>query len=285
MLAVLVVLFSAGVARAAENLGTVFMWKVEKGAATVYLLGSIHALKADAYPLPAAIESAFESAEIAVFEVDVNEMNSAAFELLAAGSLDGQQTLEEIVGAETWAELGEATRKAGLEPGMLQFMKPWMAALSVAALELTAAGYLPAYGLDTHLSERAAEAGKERQALETVDFQVSLFAGLMPEESLAFLRYTLADLETLVPLLDEIYTHWRVGDVGPVEELLGREYSDFPDLFEKFVTDRNHRWMDHLETLLAGERDALVVVGALHLVGDEGLVALLRERGYTVTQL
>jgi uncharacterized protein YbaP (TraB family) len=164
-------------------------------------------------------------------------------------------------------------------------MKPWMAALSVAGLELANAGYQPSAGLDMHFSRRARDDGKERRALETVEEQLGLFAGLSPEESTAFLRSTLDELETMVPLLDEVAASWRVGDVEPVEALLGSEFAELPALRAKLVVDRNRAWLMHIEELLAGGRDTLVVVGALHLVGPEGLVALLRGRGYTVTQL
>jgi uncharacterized protein YbaP (TraB family) len=283
-LAALAALLTAGTLAATEAPGSVFMWKVEQGGTTVHLLGSIHALKAEAYPLPAAIEKAFEASEVVVFEVDLDEMTGAALEMLAAGSLEAGQNLEATLGPELWAELAEASSAAGIDPAMLQFMKPWMAALSVAALELSAAGYLPAYGLDSHFSSRADEAGKRREALETVAFQIGLFNGFSPEQSAAFLRYTLADLESLEPVLDELYRHWRVGEVGPIAELMGREFVGFPELHRTLIADRNRRWLPRIEALLAGGEDALVVVGALHLVGDEGLVALLRQRGYTVTQ-
>lgn len=283
-LAALATLFAAATLQASEAPGSVFMWKVERGGATVHLLGSIHALKAEAYPLPASIESAFEGSEVVVFEVDLDEMTGGAFEMLAAGSLEAGQTLEGTLGPDLWAELAEASAGVGLDPAMLQFMKPWMAALSVAALELSAAGYLPAHGLDSHFAGRAEEAGKRREALETVEFQIGLFNSMSPEQSAAFLRYTLADLETLDPVLDELYRHWRAGEVGPIAELMGHEFVGFPELHRALIADRNRRWLPRIEELLAGGQEALVVVGALHLVGDEGLVALLRRRGYTVTQ-
>lgn len=283
--ALLTLLLAAATAPAAESQGSVFMWRVQRGQTTVHLLGSIHAMKPEAYPLPAPIEAAFEAAEVVVFEVDLDEMNGAALEMLAAGSLEGGRTLEQELGPELWARLAATVEGTGLAPAALQFMKPWMAALSVAGLELARAGYQPASGLDLHLSRRAADSGKERQALETVEQQLGLFTGLSPEESAAFLRSTLDELETMIPLLDQVAASWRVGEVKPVEDLLGSEFSEFPELRERMVAARNRAWLERIEALLAGDRDALVVVGALHLVGPEGLVALLRGRGYTVTQL
>lgn len=283
--ALLALLLAGGALPAAAGEGSVFMWRVQKGETTVDLLGSIHAMKPEAYPLPPAIEAAFAAAEVVVFEVDLDEMNGAAFKMLAAGSLEGGRTLEQEIGPDLWGRLAATVDGTGLAPAALQFMKPWMAALSVAGLELARAGYQPSAGLDMHLSRRAEDSGKERQALETVEEQLALFTGLGPEESVAFLRSTLDELETMVPLLDRLAASWRVGDVAPIEDLLGSEFAEFPALRAKLVVDRNLAWLERIEALLAGERDALVVVGALHLVGPEGLVALLRARGYTVTQL
>ncbi len=262
-----------------------FLWRVEGDEATVYLLGSIHALKEDSYPLAPAIEDAFSDVRKLVFEVDLDELNSAAFQMLAAGSLDGGKTLESVIGPEVWADFSARTRAAGWDPAMCRTMKPWMAAVTLTSFEMMSAGYLSTEGVDSYFTARAKEAGKERKALETVDFQVSLFADLTPEQSLTFLQYTLVDLETIVPQLDELTALWKAGEVEPVEELLVEGFEEFPDLYQKIVTDRNRNWMPEMERLLAGYQNTMVVVGSLHLVGEEGLVELLRKKGYTVEQL
>jgi uncharacterized protein YbaP (TraB family) len=261
-----------------------FMWKVERGETTLYLVGSIHALKEDAYPLPAAIETAFAEVEVAVFEIDLEDMTTAAIKMMSAGSLEKGRTLEEVVGPETWSDFETHVGDLGFDASLYQGMKPWMAALTVAAFELTKHGYLATAGLDTYFSQRADETGKERLALETAEYQVSLFAELSPEQSLAFLRYTLEDLETMVPELDQLYLDWLAGDVDSLARSLLEGFEEFPDLFEKMVVDRNHAWMPKIEQLLAGDRDAVVVVGSLHLVGEQGVVNLLREKGYAVEQ-
>ena len=264
--------------------GKTFMWKVEKGETTLYLLGSIHALKEDAYPLPPAIEAAFDEAEVAVFEIDLDDMTKAAIKMMSAGSLEEGSTLEEVVGPETWSEFKAHVEGLGFNASLYQGMKPWMAALTVAAFELTKHGYLATAGLDSYFSQRADEAGKERLALETAEFQVGLFADLSPEQSLAFLGYTLEDLALMIPEMDRLYLDWRAGKVKSVEDALLEGFEEFPDVFKKMIADRNHSWMPRIEKLLAGNRDAIVVVGSAHLVGNEGVVNLLREKGYTVEQ-
>jgi len=267
---------------ASEGADKTFMWRVQGDGATVYLLGSVHVMREDSYPLPTAMEAAFDSVEKVVFEIDLDELDGAALQMLAAGTLDGERTLEEIVGPATWAELLVPIEKTGFPAAMFRRMKPWMAAVTITALALTEAGYLPSAGVDAYFSRRAEEAGKERIALETVEFQVSLFADLTAEQSLAFLRYTLADLETVIPELGELSAHWRAGRMEAVEVLMAEGFDEYPELLEKMVTNRNRAWMPLIEGLLAGDSDAMVVVGALHLVGEDGLVNLLRKRGYTV---
>ena len=259
-----------------------FMWRAQRGGATVYLLGSVHAMREDSYPLPPAMEAAFDSVEKLVFEVDLDDLGSAAIQMLAAGTLDGEETLEEIVGPATWTRLMIHVEKTSFPAGMFQRMKPWMAAVTITALAMTEAGYLSSAGVDAYFSRRAEEAGKERIALETVEFQVGLFADLTAEQSLAFLRYSLIDLETVIPELDELSANWRAGKVAAVEALMAEGFDEFPELLDKMVTDRNRAWMSPIEGLLAGDSNAMVVVGALHLVGEDGVVNLLRKKGYTV---
>ena len=124
----------------------------------------------------------------------------------------------------------------------------------------------------------------ERLGLETAEFQVSLFADLDAEQSLAFFRYTLTDLEVMIPEMEKMYRDWRSGNVEGMEQWLLEGFEEFPDVFNRMVIDRNRAWVPKIVELLEGDRNAMVVVGSMHLVGDEGLVALLRREGYTVVQ-
>jgi len=284
-MAAIALCISASFGTAAEDGGTVFMWKAQKDGAAVYLLGSIHALRKDAYPLPEVIEAAFDQSEVVVFEIDLDDMVAVATKMLEAGSLEDGLTLEEVAGPVVWSEFSMKMNAAGMPSGMFQFMKPWMAAMTVAAFELENAGYTSESGIDTHFWNRAKTTNKETEALETADFQVGLFASLTPEESLAFLEYTLSDLETMIPQLDEMTRMWSVGDAQAIKDVREDEFADYPDLYEKLIGARNRAWLPAIEQLLGGDRDAMVVVGAMHLVAEDGIIEMLRQRGYTVTQL
>ncbi|MCG6949596.1 MAG: TraB/GumN family protein [Acidobacteria bacterium] len=262
-----------------------FIWRVSKGSTDVYVVGSIHALKEDAYPLPQAFERTFEEAEVLVFEIDLGEMTATAVQLMSAGSLAPGTTLEQVVGAQTWKELEAHAEESGFNPSVFSGMKPWMAALTLTAFELSKHGYLSSSGLDTYFMQRADQAGKETRALETAEAQVSLFADLTQEQSRAFLRYTLRDLELMIPEMEELYIRWRAGDVEYVEHMMLEGFEEFPDVFTRMVGDRNRAWVPQIEELLAGDRDAMVVVGSAHLVGDEGVIELLRKKGYAIERL
>ena len=289
MLALSVGFTGAGIA--AENTAGAaaeksFLWRATgTDGATVYLLGSVHALPRSAYPLAPAIEQAYAQSEVVVFEVDLDALESAGSRMMAAGALKPGQKLDEVLSPETRQQLGAYLDEAGLSIGAFSAMRPWMVALSLATLELMKAGYSPSQGLDVHLASRAAQDGKQIRALETADFQISLFTDMNARESESFLCYTLRDLRTIVPQLEEITAAWKHGDVETVSSLLGEAFEDEPELFARLVTERNESWLPTIRKMLDSPEVGLVVVGALHLVGDVGLVDRLREEGYEVEQL
>ena len=271
-------------ADATERAGRSFLWRVRSETTTVHILGSIHLMKPEAYPLGGAIEDAFANAEAVMFEVDLDQLTGAALKLLAAGSLPRGQRLRHVLPAETWGLAESRLVDLGMDVEGVQSMRPWLLAVSITSAELARAGYDQTAGIDLHFFDRAKRSGKRRLALESIDFQVELFADLSREEDADFLRYTLDELDTLIPMVDELVEHWQSGHVAEVESLLTEAYREFPDLFRRLVSDRNRNWLPQIEDLLAGHEPAMVVVGALHLVGEQGLVEQLRRRGFLVEQ-
>ena len=265
--------------------GRHFLWRAVGAKGTpVYLLGSIHALPQKSYPLPEAIESAYRGAEIVAFEVGLDEIEKAAGRMMALAALPPESRLADVLDEGTLAELEAYLAEAGLSLGSFTAMRPWMVALSLTSLELMKAGYSPEAGIDYHFAVRAVNDGKVSLAFEDAEFQISLFADMASEEEAAFLRYTLRDLRGVVPQIEELTLAWRTGDVAAIAGLLTEAFEDEDDLYARLVVDRNEAWLTRVVELLEGDRRALVVVGALHLVGDSGLVARLKESGYDVEQ-
>ena len=212
-----------------EVSGRSFLWKVTGGPRTVHLLGSIHFMKDEAYPLSPAIEQAYASSGLVVFETDMAGLGEAAVKLMAAGGLDDGRTLADAAGPELYRLVSERFDAMGMDTAAFDGMKPWMVALSLTSIELMRAGYLGSEGLDAHFSERANADGKPTRGLETPEFQVSLFADLSEQEGREFLAYSLEDLETVIPLVDEIVVAWSAGDVDRIEELLTEGFHEHPE--------------------------------------------------------
>ena len=264
-----------------------FLWKVEdsKGA-SAYLLGSLHVLTADAYPLPAAIDKAFAESKTLVEEVDLDEMNDP-MQMMAALSkamLTGGQTLDQLIAAETFAEVKKRAETYGMPMAALQRMKPWLVAVTLMAPTLQSAGFKPELGIDRHFFDRAKEKGLNRKALETLAYQLDRFDQMSPKLQEELLKATIADLDTQVTGVKEMVRAWSSGDIGTVEKLTLTAFLESPELYQRLLLERNQNWLPHVESCLTENAGCFVVVGAAHLVGKDGMPALLAKKGYKVTQ-
>lgn len=264
------------------------LWKVQGANTTVYLLGSIHLLKKQQYPLPAAMEEAFTRAQVVAFETDIDVMEDPkrTETLLAKAKLPQGQTLADQLSKETYAKLAAHLKEAGVPGGTLAFdgFRPWFVAMGLLALELPALGLDPKYGVDKHYFGRAREAGKTILPLETVEFQLNLFADLSKADEQALLESTLKDIKNVRKMLDELVGAWQKGDATQLDQLLNQALAEEPRLYRRLVTDRNQRWIEEIEKLLRGDKPALVIVGAAHLIGKDSVVELLQKKGFKVVQ-
>jgi hypothetical protein len=285
-LLLLVLGLSAALA-AAPAAGRHFLWRVDGEAGQpTYLLGSLHVLTSAHYPLAEAIESAFARSTVLIEEVDFEELDdpAGAMALVARAMLPGGQTLDQVVSADTYAEVVRRTDAAGLPLAAIRRMKPWMAAVTLTAPALTRAGYDPARGVDRYFFDRARASGLDRRALETVAYQLGRFDALPPAEQEALLVATLDELDTEIANVERMASAWAAGDTASLEALLLGSFQDSPVLYRRLVAERNQNWVEPVERCLRERTPCFVVVGAAHLVGPDSLVALLRARGHRVEQ-
>jgi hypothetical protein len=282
-IAILVLLASLPV----QAQGKHFLWKVEApGGAVAYLLGSLHVLAADSYPLPAAIEKAFADSRTLVEEVDLDEISDplAMMGALAKAMLTDGQTLDKIIAPATYADVKKRAEDVGLPMVALDRMKPWLVAVTLMAPTLQSAGFRPEFGVDRHFFDRAKERGLKRQALETVAYQLDRFDSMPLPVQEALLKTTIADLDTQVNDVKQMVRAWSAGDLAAVEKLTLTSFKDSPELYKRLLVDRNENWVPHVEKCLAANAGCFIVVGAAHLVGRDGLPALLAKKGLKVTQ-
>jgi uncharacterized protein len=247
----------------------------------------MHELRASDYPLPASVDDLYKSADALVMELDLDDLDAGAGQaaFLQAGLLPDGKSLKDVIAATLYARTDHEARALGIDLARLDRFEPWMVAVSLLELGTRRAGFEAERGVEQYLVGKARRDHKEVIGLETVEFQLSLFDQLSSHDQQALLEQTVQELDSAGTTLDRLARAWREGELDTAAtELLG-EFDGFPELYAELVKDRNARWVPALERLLGDGRHYLVVVGALHLVGDDSVVALLAKRGYTVTRL
>jgi len=261
-------------------------WSVKGAHNTVYLLGSVHVLKPTDSDLPAEALRAYQGAGALVMELDLNHLDAS--QLAGSGleleSLPDGETLEHVLGPRGYARFLEHAKPLGLDPELFSHDQPWFVAVAIEQLELTRLGFDAGSGVDEQFAQRAQADHKPIIALETLDEQLGLFAHLSLPQQSRFLLQTLDDTDDAARQVDTVVEAWRHGDTVALGRLLGESYAEFPELYRLLTTDRNRRWLPTLQGLLHENQDYLVIVGALHLVGKDGIVDLLRQGGYEVVQ-
>lgn len=280
------VLLAGAVAHAQPASDHHAFWVVKGRSNTVYLIGSVHMLKPEESTLPRGMLLAYERSKTLVMELDLNDISADAVlgSSLELAMLPEGQSLSDLVGADLYANVATHAKALGLEPEAMERFQPWFAALVLEQMALGKSGFEAGAGVDEQFAQRARADGKPIIALETVEEQLGFFAQLSEAQQRQYLRATLKDLDTEASDATVMVSAWERGDSAELERLLRKEASDNPVLFRALTVDRNHRWLPKIAALLAEDQDYLVVVGALHLVGSDGLVTLLRNQGFKVEQ-
>jgi len=263
-----------------------FAWKVTGKGGVVYLVGSVHLLSKEFYPLNPAIEAAYKDADLLVEEVDMAEMldPTAQMGFLTRGMLPSATPLDKVISASTYALVAKRAADLGLPAEPFKLLKPWLVALMLVQAEWQKAGFDPELGLDKHFYDQAKAEGKTTQGLETAAYQISRLDDMTMEQQEHLLSESLKDLDAEKANMARLVESWRAGDAPGVERIVLSELKQEPLLYQRLLVERNRNWIPKIEALFARPRHALVVVGAAHLVGPDGLIAMLRAKGYTVEQ-
>jgi uncharacterized protein YbaP (TraB family) len=263
------------------------LWKVEGGTNVVYLLGSFHLLKAEDYPLPPPMEAAFSNSTVVAFETDLEEMDKpeTALKMMSKCALPAGQTLKEQLSPGLYEELSRHATQAGVPMMALDNLRPALAVMMIEVSALLKLGVDPEYGVDKYFFNRARQNGKTIMPLETMDFQIGLLTDFSKEEGELLVRTSLVDIDNTKKDYDEMVAAWRIGDSTAMAKLLNQATQESPVIYKRLVSDRNQSWVPRIEELLRGNKKAVVIVGAGHLVGSDGVVELLLKKNLKVTQL
>jgi uncharacterized protein YbaP (TraB family) len=274
-LAVLLALFLGTQARALP------LWEIRGPTARVWLLGSVHFLRAGDHPLPEDLDRTLALAGVVYLELDLDAADSDAAGMLRSLATDpGGRDLRQLLGRSGWRRATRAAGALGIDLGTLLPYEPWYAALAITQLRLAQLGFDGRHGVETQVVAGAAAAGKEVRGLETVAEQLASLDGLPLAVQRRFLAATLADAAGMGDGIDALVAAWRRGDDAYLARELLAGVAAEPEVYRRVIVERNHRFLEAIRELARGRGDSLVVVGVLHLVGEDGIIAALAAEGY-----
>lgn len=269
----------------AESLGPV--WKVTKNQQTLFLGGTIHILSPEDYPLPKGFDIAYQQSDVLVFETDVSQMQTPEIQHLLIDKTQYKNglTLKKTLKAETYQQLDQFLVARGGNIRSLESFKPGMATMVLTLNEIASLGQA-GKGVDEHYNQLAVKDNKPLLFLESIEQQIDFLANMGAGQEDALVLYTLDELENLSSALSALKAAWRKGDNRElIKVALAPWLADFPKLYQSLLVKRNTAWLPQLEAMLASPEVEYVLVGALHLVGKDGVINMLESRGYQVEQL
>ncbi|MGB9429202.1 MAG: TraB/GumN family protein [Gammaproteobacteria bacterium] len=280
---------AAPVANAAAPAASVLhpLWRVSRGRESLYLAGSIHALNPDDYPLPAVMETAFRHSTALVEEINLTMVDPASMqqEALRMGAYPKGKSLRTELPPDVYQQVATGAQKLGIDMSRLDRLRPWLGSIAVLDMQLTQAGFRASDGVDHHFADEAQMMDKRIIGLETPRYQLRLLAGLPAKVQQDMLLESLNEATRFNLEIDALISAWKNGDNAALEKIMQQDFGNYPLTYKLLIVDRNRAWFPRLRRMLRSERPYFVVVGALHLIGLDGLLASFKKAGYKVEQL
>jgi uncharacterized protein YbaP (TraB family) len=258
------------------------VWAIHGEHNTVYLAGSVHLLKANDAGLPPAFDHAYGGSKAIVMELAIDKVDpmQAAGWMMEHAMLKQGTTLRATIGEASYRRVSAEAERLGVPMEAADMLEPWALGLQLLEMQYMKLGFDPQQGVEQQLQHKAQADGKPISGLETMDEQLGVLQGMSYPDQARFLDMIVTEMHDVETETQSVVTAWRNGDSAKLGALLSDEYKSFPMLYRLLVTDRNKRWIPQIEKLLHANQDYFVVVGALHLVGDGGLLELMRRDGY-----
>ena len=262
------------------------LWELHGKHNTVYLLGSIHVLRPNDYPLAPVVLDAYTHAGSLLMEVNLEEIDSEQVqaEMLASAILPDGKTLLDVLGQQRYGRAAALAHEVGVELSMFDQFAPWFAAEAISQLQLAQLGFQPESGVEMYFMERARSDGKSVAGLETVHDQISIFQDMPLDTQAEYLASSLEQAHDLPHEVDSMVRAWQQGDTQWFANQLQSDLGQDPRLYQAVLVARNRKWLPKIEALLNDDRNYLVIVGTGHLVGPGSVIDLLKKDGIGATQ-
>ncbi|MCF6189897.1 MAG: TraB/GumN family protein [Cocleimonas sp.] len=262
------------------------LWKVSKGDDHLFIGGTIHMLSKSDFPLPPEFEKIYKQSEQLVFETDMKKLKDPATQMKMVKSISYQDgsTLKDHLKPETYKALEEYASKSGIPMMMVNNFKPGMAATMLTVFELKKLG-VDSEGVDAFYNNKATQDNKTLGKLETVEAQINFLANLGKKNPDEFIMYTLRDMKKLPQVFSDMKAAWKTGNIQKLKEIgITPIKTEFPDIYQNLIVKRNNAWIPQIEIMMKTKEVEMILVGALHLAGDDSVLAQLKKLGYTIEQ-
>lgn len=263
------------------------VWEIEKNGNLIFIGGTFHLLTPGDYPLPTAFENAYNQSTQVVFETDLEKLQDPEFQqsMLSELTYSDGRNLQQVLSKDTYLAVEEFFAVRGVPIASMVNYKPGMVAMMMTIVELQRLG-LVGIGVDTYFSERTVNDQKKRAQLETVEEQLEFISNMGTGMEDELLTYNLTEMKSLPSMWQSLKEAWRNGDMSKLEEVAVIPLeNDFPEIYQSLLIERNEAWMPQIEALLKTKEVEFVLIGALHLAGDGGLLSKLSAQGYKIKQL
>ena len=263
------------------------VWSVRSGDNVIYLGGTVHLLRPGDYPLPDEFEEAYQASSELYFETDIAAMSDLLVQaqMLQQLTYSDDRSLRTVLSDQAYTALSAYTQTAGLPIVMLEKFKPELLISTLQILVFQSMGFTP-QGVDAFFHTRAVADGKAEGQLETVQEQIGFIAAMGEGNDSEFILLSLKDLTETGNVIDGMIGAWRSGDAQGLSELFVEDMKvEAPALYDTLLLERNLKWIPRINRMLQDADTEFVLVGAAHIVGENGLLDLLSQEGYEINQL
>lgn len=256
---------------------------VNKKGQSLYLGGTIHLLRPSDFPLPDEFQHAFDKSQMLVLETDLQKASSPenGQRILQQMSYSDGKNLSTELRPEVWKELQDYSAAHQVPIGQIMQFKPFMVSIVMVMQQSQKLGLTP--GVDFYFNQQARTQNKSLGELESFDDSLSFMEELNQLDPNVTIQSTLRDLQKMEDMMLTATSSWKAGDLKSIEEKIAMPMKkEFPDMYRIIAIERNNKWMKKIDSMLATAEIEMILVGSLHLVGEDGMLNQLQQKGYTI---
>ena len=260
------------------------VWQVSKGNDSLFIGGTVHILPKAEMPLPAEFNHAYEQADTIILEAPLPDPadTNAQMQMLGALSYTNNETLSQKLEPQVKVSLENKLNEFGANLAKLDGFRPAMVSIVLMSMELQKQN-LMGEGVDAYFTKKATEDNKTKNYLETMEFQLELFKTMGQGNENDFIKRNLSELHNYGDMFEELLTAWRQGDTDTLNKVaLEDMQQNDPTSYKQLIADRNNDWLPKVEAMFNNNKSEFVLVGVAHLAGQDSLLTLLENKGYSV---